>query len=295
MILHRNLYFSFGVLVFKIMGSLLIFPPVVFSQESTVTTGNAVEFKELNADKKGAIGFGMAAVRFDTKIKLTDKTRGSVFIDPEKQLGLPEYARVNRFYAAFRFGKKHTLDAAYFAVKRDVTHSVNDLRLEDLIIVNGQATLSDDTKFYFLDYGYSFYQDDRSDIRGIIGIAGLDLKYSLDAVGDITIGDETNIGSYSDEVSVFAPLPLFGFDIVFAITSKWNISTKVALIAGSYEEIKASVFQTRINATYWFTKRIGGVIGITHFTADVVIEDDKNKDEISYAYGGAYFGLHFGF
>ena len=74
-----------------------------------------------STDKKGAVGIGMSAVRFDTKIKLTDKSRGSVFIDPEGQLDLPEIARVNRVYAFFRLAKKHTLEASYFAVKRETT------------------------------------------------------------------------------------------------------------------------------------------------------------------------------
>ena len=53
------------------------------------------------------------------------------------------------------------------------------------------------------------------------------------------------------------------------------------------------VFQAGINAQYKFTKHIGGVIGLVSFDADVVIEDNTEKQDISYAYDGLFIGLHF--
>ena len=274
-----------------------MFPMVAVSAESAVTIGNGVDFSEFGTDiKKGAIGVGMAAVRFDTKIRFTDKQTGnSIFLDPEGNLDLPEIARVNTFYAAYRLGKKHTIGAAYFAVKRENTFFSESINLEDVIILNGQATLSDETKFYFLDYRYTFFRDYRSSVAGVLGIAGVDLKYTLNASGQIEIDGETTTGTYAEEASVTAPLPLLGLDFVFAFTPKWSMSTKVALVTGSYQSTSAFVFQTRMDARYWFTKNVGGVLGLTFFNADVEIDKETEKQEIGYGFGGAFFGLHFTF
>ena len=46
---------------------------------------------------------------------------------------------------------------------------------------------------------------------------------------------------------------------------------------------------------YFFSQHIGGVIDLTCFSADVVIEDNIEKQDISYAYDGLFMGLHFVF
>ena len=269
----------------------------VFSADSVTTTSNAVEFNDFGGQrKKGVIGVGLAAVRFDTKIRFIDKQSGvSVFLDPEGNLDLPEVARVNTFYAAYRLAKKHSIGAAYFAVKRDTTFFNQEINVEDVIILNGRASLSDDTKFYFIDYAYTLFADDRSNVKGLLGIAGLDLKYTFDASGEIIIDGAPTTDTYYKDASVFAPLPLFGIDLSFSFTPKWSVTTKVALVAGSYEDITASALQVRTDARYWFTNHVGGVIGLSYFNADVTIDEEKDIKEITYGYGGAYAGLHFAF
>jgi len=258
----------------------------------SLTDGSASEFMI----PKGAIGVGMAAVSFDTKIKLTDKSSGiRLFLDPEGNLDLPEIARVNTIYAAYRVGKKHHLGLAYFAVKRESTFFSEEVNLEDIVIANGRATLTDDTKFYFFQYGYSLFRDDRSSVNGVIGISGLDLKYTFEASGELVIDGNRQFGRYYSEASIFAPLPLFGLDFYFAFTPKWSIRSKVALVGGRYKDTRAGVLQTGMNANYWFTKYVGGVIGLAHFNARVVVEDDRKKQEVDYGYGGLYAGLHFAF
>lgn len=274
-----------------------IISPAVVASDAVTTTSDSVVFNDYGEQrKKGLAGIGLAAVRFDTKIRFIEKQSGvSVFLDPEGNLDLPEIARVNTFYAAYRLAKKHVIGAAYFAVKRDTTFFNQEINADDIVILNGQASLSDDTKFYFLDYGYTLFHDHRSNVKGLLGIAGLDLKYTFEASGEIVIDGVPTTGNYYKDASVFAPLPLFGIDLSFAFTPKWSVATKVALVAGSYEEIKASAFQARTDARYWFTKNVGGVVGISYFNADVTINEQTERKEITYGYGGAYAGLHFAF
>ncbi|NOQ69294.1 MAG: hypothetical protein GQ573_04200 [Gammaproteobacteria bacterium] len=242
-----------------------------------------------------ALGFGAAIVKFDTKMKFTDKQSGdSIFLDPEGNLDLPETSSVTTIYGVYNFNSKHSIGFSFFGVNRESSVFSFDKTFEDVRVV-GDATMSDTTNFYRLDYGYTLFNDDRSKIKLIAGIYSLDLKYIFKAEGDITIGGETKSDSIVEEANVFAPLPLIGLDFWFSFTPEWSMATKVGFVAGSYEDLSAVVFQTGINAQYKFSKHIGGVIGLTSFDADVVIEDNIEKQEISYAYDGLFMGVHFVF
>ena len=59
-----------------------------------------------------ALGIGAAIVKFDTKLKFTDKTRStfdSIFIDPEGNLDLPETSSVTTFYGVWNINPKHSI------------------------------------------------------------------------------------------------------------------------------------------------------------------------------------------
>jgi len=81
----------------------------------------------------------------------------------------------------------------------------------------------------------------------------------------------------------------------YSFTPEWGINTKVAFVAGSYEDVSAGVLQTGVNAQYRFTDHIGLVFGLAYFDADVVIEDDVEKIAIAYGYNGAFIGMRFVF
>ena len=248
----------------------------------------------LNPDAKSAIGLGIAAVRFDTKLKFTDKTTNrGIFIDPEGTLGLPETATVNVLYGHHRFNKNHSMGFSYFAVKRETEILSLDKNFDDVILIDGRASLSDNTRFYNIFYGYSLFQDPRSKIRLLAGINALDLRYAFEAEGDLIINGISESGSIEEEANVLAPLPLFGLDFDYAFTPRWALTTQVKLIGGSYQDVSAGVLQTNLNARYTLSRNFGLVIGLTYFDADVDIEDSEELIEVNYGYDGAYLGAHF--
>lgn len=266
-----------------------------FTVIASSTTYAEPDKLELSQGHKFALGVGAAVVKFDTKIKVTNKNSGnSVFLDPEGNLDLPEVSHVTTIYGAYNFNHKHSIGFSFFGINRESSILSFDKTFEDVRVV-GDATMSDTTNFYRLDYGYTLFNDDRSKIKFIAGIYSLDLKYVFKAEGDITIDGVTISGEILEEANVFAPLPLIGLDFWFSFTPKWSMATKVGFVAGSYEDLSAVVLQTGINTQYKFTKHIGGVIGLVSFDADVVIEDNNEKQDIGYAYDGLFLGLHFVF
>jgi hypothetical protein len=274
-----------------LFASEFIFPVTVMAQAKS--DGGETEY----ISPLGSIGLGRAVVSFDTKIKLTDKTSDDdVFVDPEGNLNLPRISRVNVFYANFRLARKHQLGLSYFAVNRKSAIIDQQASLGDLLIIRGNASVSDDTKFYFLNYGYSMFLDNRSSVDGLIGIAALDLKETFQANGQLAIKNITLLNrSYYREASIFAPLPLLGLRFRFAFTPKWIFQSKFAFVGGTYKDVRAFVTQSQSNVNYWFTKHFGAVFGFSYFNARTVVEDELKKQEIDYGYTGVFAGLHLAF
>jgi hypothetical protein len=263
----------------------------------TATHADTGVEQELHKTSRFALGIGAAIVKFDTKVKFTDKTRStfdSIFIDPEGTLDLPETSSVTTFYGVWNINPRHSVFLSYFSVNRESSLFNIDETFED-VRVQGNAKITDATNFYRFGYGYTLFSDYRSKIKLHAGIYGLDLKYVFEADGQLTRDGVTESGSIKEEAKVFAPLPLIGLDFWYAFTSRWGLATKVAFVAGSYEDVSASVLQTSLNAIYSFTDHVGLTLGLAYFDADVTIEDDVEKTEIAYGYDGGFIGMHFMF
>ena len=245
---------------------------------------------------KGLFGIGVGLVRFDTNVKFTDKQGGRppIFVDAEGSLGLPDTDAIPTIYAGYQFAKKHAVGFSYFQVQRESTLFVFDQDLGG-INVTGDLTVSDETRFYNIFYLYNLFADDRSGVNLIAGLNSLDIKYALEANGEITIRGQTFTGTQREEVSVFAPLPLLGFDFWYAFTPRWGITTKIKLVGGRYQDVQAWVVNTTINTRYQFNRHVGGVLGITYFDADVVVDDSAQRTDVNYGYDGLFLGLHFSF
>ncbi len=256
-------------------------------------TASATEMETADlGESKFALGVGYALVRFDTNFKFNDKqTDISVYIDGEGTLGLPQSDFLPVLYGAYRFNNKHMMGFSYFRVKRESTLLNFDDTVDD-IQITGEVTLTDNTSFYNVLYGYTLFEDDRSRVQGQLGINVLDLKYIFEANGTVTYPNGSTTTSYEAEEGVVAPLPLFGFQFWYAFTPKWGLDTKVRFVAGQYQETTAWVVDTAITARYQFNQNVGGMIGVSYFDAEVRIEDSEERVDINYGYEGLFLGLH---
>jgi len=183
----------------------------------------------------------------------------------------------------------------YFAINRQSTLLDIDRNFGDLVLIDANVTLIDKTRFYYLSYGYKLFQDDRSNVTLVLGLNVMDFRLSADASGQITVDGETRSKAKIYDADVVAPLPLLGLNFGFSFNAEWSISTRISLIGGSYQDVSANVVQTTINSRYQVSKHVGLLIGLTYFNAEVDINDDDYFTEVSYAYTGAFLGIHAGF
>jgi hypothetical protein len=246
--------------------------------------------------KPNAMGVGVGVVRFDTNFKFTEKaTGGSIFVDAEGTLGLPESDVVGMLYGTFRLAKRHSIGFSAFNVRRTETLLDGTTSLGDYTLT-GEATLADRSGFYHVAYRYVFLEDERSRVQGAFGIYGADLEYSFDFMGQISyLGVPQPTDTLEREASVFAPLPMFGFDATFALTSKWWLGVRLDLVGGSFGDVSGGILDTAIRSGYEFSKHTGVVLGLEYFSADLTIDDGDFETEVDYRFDGLYLGLHFSF
>ena len=258
-------------------------------------TGLAGEEAVVYESKKFALGVGLGIVEFDSKIKVTSNITGkSRFIDLEGNLNLPNNDKVNTIYGAYRFNEKHSLVFGYFSIDRESTVIKFSEDYDDIIVVEANVGIEDNSRFYNLGYGYNLFHDDRSDVTLVIGLKGLELKLEAEARGEIKINDETRSEVEIAEVDVLAPLPLLGLNFGFGFTPEWSISTQIRLVGGSYQDVSARVLETSVTSRYQFARHAGILLGLTYFDANVDVDDEDLFSEVSYAYSGVFVGLHFG-
>ena len=246
--------------------------------------------------KKFALGVGVGLVEFDTNAKVTNKDTGnSRFVDLEGNLGLPDTDNVNTIYGAFNFNEKHSLIFGYFAIRRENRLIDFSGDFNDIIILDATVDIADRSKFYNLAYGYKLFRDERSDVTLVAGLKTIDLRLGVEARGTITVGGMSETVSEVVEADVIAPIPLIGLNFGFAFDPKWSITTRIGLVGGSYQDVTARILDTNITAHYRVSDHIGILMGITHFDANIDVDEDDLLTEVSYGYRGVFIGAHFGF
>jgi hypothetical protein len=261
--------------------------------------GDAKYYDEYRGNRF-SLGIGAGLVRFDTNFKFTEKDSGvSLFVDGEGTLGLPEEKGIPVIYGYYRFAKRHGIGWSYFRVRRQATlfqlNESKDFNLGDLTInagANAKITLEDQSSFYNVSYNLTLKEDERNLIFASFGLYGLDLKYVLEANGEITLqGTPVVDDRYRQEASVFAPLPMFGIDAWFSITPRWALGTKISLVGGTYQDTSAGVLDTVIRSRYKINKHLSGYLGISYFNADVTIDEADQRTDVAYGLDGLYLGL----
>ena len=266
--------------------------PALASEDGTGTTepyGVGFDFK----DTRFSIGIAAAALRYDTQLEFVDKDSGrSIFVDAEGTLGLPDTDVSPAIFGRYRFSRRHSLGFSYWSLKRSNTLVSPDFDIGDLE-VSGVIEVSDRSHFYYLNYSYTFMEDSRSKIFGVLGLYGLDVKYAIEAEGQIFFdGELIAEDSFTRTASAFAPLPMVGIDAIFAVTPRWSFGTKVMLIGGSVGDVRdALVLDTSVRAQYMFNESLGLHFGIKYFNADFDVDKSSVRSKVSYGFDGVFGGL----
>lgn len=243
-----------------------------------------------------AVGVGIGLVKFNTSLKVSPtQSDRSFYLDIEGDLDLPDISTVNIFYAAYRFNENHSILINYFGVQRSTSALSVDETFGDIITLKANIDIHDKSKFYNLTYGYTLLRNNYGTIVLVAGLNTINLNYSIELDGEMTNDGVPVSKENLFKADIYAPLPLIGLNYKFNYTKKFGISTKVSIVGGQFQNIKAGILQTNINTFYNLTEHIGLRLGLTYFDAGISIDDSDAVYKVDYGYKGLAAGVHFSF
>ena len=221
----------------------------------------------------------------NTKLKV-DGIQAGDLIDLEG-LGLSDNDSIWRLDGYWRFAPRHRVEFGYYQFNRDGTRRLDEqITIGDEIFDVGFLVGTDlQLDFYTLDYMYSFYQGEKWEISGGLGIYWINLDFSIGA--SLDINDNPILGGpVYTSTSGNGPLPFLALDFEYYITPKWLVIFKGGYFQLQVGDIDGKLMTFGASLEYQFTKRWGIGTGYDSFRIDVDVDDGDLRSNIEYNYHG---------
>ena len=213
-------------------------------------------------------------------------------IDLEELLDMESTTTVFKVGGLWRFSnnKKHRLDLSWFAFRRSGSTILDqDIEIEDrngdTITIEKDEEVDSffDIDIYQLAYSYSFLQDNRVDLAGLLGFYVMPMDVGLEASGVV---DKKGTLDFT------APLPTLGLRMDFVLTPKWYFRSSSQIFYLEYEQFKGSVLASQAAIEYVPWDHVGIGLGIEsfRFKAEADGEDYPEidfKGSVEFTYVGA--------
>ncbi len=244
---------------------------------------------------KFKISFGtMLMTSFETEMQLTPANVPiGIGINTEDQLGMESETNVFRLDGYYRFTDTHSIDFSYFSVNSEGYRAINKAIEWNGKIIGAGAVVESyfDMDVYKVNYGYSFYHNEKVELALTAGLHITTIDLGLSASG--TIDGVTNQLSDS-KASGTLPLPVFGFKGEYTIIDKTlfvNYKTEYFFIG--FDEYKGALLASVLNFEYHFIDNYS--IGLGYNTNKIFVEmdDGDKKIEAKNTLAGVMFYLSY--
>jgi len=274
-----------GVKSQKSIISILIITAVLFSANLALASDESPVGKD-----KFKLSLGAFFPAIDSQVKIDSKEFGEgTEIDLEDDLGFDEDVNLGRIEGYWRFAPKHRLYLGYYGFDRDAQHAIEEeIEWDDKVFVVGAELKSKwDVDFIYAKYGYSFFQGEKWELSGSLGLYYLDTVLTVRGEARIENGGEGEVSAeITVEESLDLPIPLFGLTAEYFITPKWRVIGNVSYFTISIGEWDGSLFDFSANLEYLFHKNFGIGLGYLYFEADVERDRGEKVSHLDYKYQG---------
>jgi len=224
----------------------------------------------------------MFVTNFETEMQLTPKNLPlSARINTKDQLGMKADTNVLRLDGYYRFNDTHSINLSYFSVKSDGNRDINEEIKWDggSIPVGANIKSHFDMDVYKINYGYSFYHNDKVELMLTAGLHITTIDLGLATSGFIA---NNTTGSYSSANGATIPLPVLGFKGEYTIINKrLFVEYKTDYFILDYDGVKGSLISSALNLEYRFVDHVGVGLGYNSNKIYLSAEDGDKKFEVS--------------
>ncbi len=233
----------------------------------------------------------MFVTNFETEMQLTPKNLPiTARINTVDQLGMESDTNVFRLDGYYRFNDTHSIDFSYFAVRSDGSKYVSKtIEWANNTIVDATVNSYFDMDVYKVNYGYSFYHNEKVELMLTAGLHITTIDLGLSAVGTI---DGTAGETYGSSSGATIPLPVVGFKGQYTIIDKrLFVDYRSDYFALQYDDIKGTLLSTALNIEYRFVDHVGIGLGYNVNKIFVSADDGDKKFEVENTLSGAMLYL----
>ena len=269
--------------------TLIIVTLLVGTGLLTGNIANAQEAKSVANPDKFMIRLGSYYVtRATTDITVLSSGGVGTTVSFSKDLGGETTASVPRLDGYYRFNDRHRLEFGIFTVDRTGMQTLTvGLDIGDEMFL-ATETINSNIKYTTskISYSYSFYHSPQVELSLAAGLNITDYELSYSLVSGLKAGSN----------GVTAPLPVFGLQMVYAISPKWSVRyLSESFFIEIENSIKGTLLNYELDIEYKVTKRFTIGAGITRVSTNFTVRDDDWDGGFSDSHRGAllYGSLYF--
>lgn len=225
----------------------------------------------------------------DTDIGVS-KEGGGVYINLQDLFEMETSAQVFRLDGYYRFTPKHAVELSWYSINNS-SQTDADIDFEwadENISASGALSTYFDTDIYKVNYIYSFYHTEKTELGLSAGLHITTLKVGF-------TGNYTSDGAAdnSDEdVKVTAPLPVVGFRLNYNILPELSVKYAVDYFFITFDNTTGTLTDSLLSMDYRITRHFGLGIGFNSTRMRLEAESDDNlKLNVSHdVVGGLVYG-----
>jgi hypothetical protein len=235
--------------------------------------------------KSGEFSLGGYLAVFDTDARAdSDQLGRGSDIKFEDRLNLEEDVTSLRADGYWRFYPRHRIEATFYDISRDGGRSIDrDIQFRDRVFNVGASV---ETKFdltvYKAAYAYSVVQNERWDGALSIGMFGADVSAEL-------TGQIQGLGFGIASGDFFAPLPVVGGRLWYAISEDFTLKFDLDLFALEFGDYDGSLVDAKIAVDYDLTDWFGLTLGYNYVAIDVDKTGGDFTGSVNYQYDAVIF------
>ncbi|MEH6604729.1 MAG: hypothetical protein V7711_04040 [Pseudomonadales bacterium] len=223
-------------------------------------------------------------------------------IDFEESLGASDDINTGRLGIAWRFKDRHSLSLDVYQLNRSnsvvldedldfVITDPDDPNSEVPVSIKAQGKISSnlDFKVYDLSYAYSFIQNEQHHLSASVGLYWMDIDFGLGVSGatEVEVDGEPwdGEGDFSTSASIGAPMPLFGVQYDYAISSNWLLGLNARYFGITVDPYSGSISNFELNTVYqWEHFYVGA--GYTFVDIDIEVDDNDWNGALAWEFDG---------
>lgn len=213
-------------------------------------------------------------------------------LDLERHLGLDESKTTIYGGLTWNVRPRHTLELEYFDLSRDaVKKASRQLDIGDTtVLAGGQIDTSFKLSITRLTYGYTILEREKYLVHIIAGVHYARLQADLLLSGALILNGEPVHVQEGDAIaeldSTEAPLPHFGLDYRYELSTNWTAHTSVMGLDLSIDNYDGTLIEANVSVQYQINKHIGMGAGVKYFDIDV----SRKKKDKNYQYDFEFYG-----